>query len=369
MNTSSFVGGQENPCYDSEDDYMSSGMSSHVSSGRCSSTSLPYLVTESDSSHNSSMDDLADIEMSSPIPSIQPIESNVEISTTSSLYRAQDDSDNDSWVTIDSASSDGDDSSATDDLDYLFDDNFSEQSDDSSTVDDDDFRFYQMLTHHMETLSNAAPTFFGMTLQMMYDRIIENLQLEEDKDSPTPQHVLDSLPRIQIDKQQVECNLSCCICFVEYLLDEEILKLPCTHIYHKECILNWLKIRSTCPTCRYDIKDYKPNKNADNALSDTDLHNLQGHFNNDVIQTVRRNSTHLLNHVNTNINNSDENFHTNQQYEINSNENNTNKNIDSNLTDFEPNGTVNIAEGITDSEVKKQDNSEVKKSVRETDIW
>lgn len=44
---------------------------------------------------------------------------------------------------------------------------------------------------------------------------------------------------------------NCSICLDEGM--EEICILPCKHVFHKECIEDWLKRRPTCPTCRFSF--------------------------------------------------------------------------------------------------------------------
>ena len=48
-------------------------------------------------------------------------------------------------------------------------------------------------------------------------------------------------------------NNGCVICLDNFKIDEKIIKLPCNHIYHPECIQDWLKDNITCPLCRYEI--------------------------------------------------------------------------------------------------------------------
>ena len=38
------------------------------------------------------------------------------------------------------------------------------------------------------------------------------------------------------------------------ILDEIIKKMPCKHIFHRECIKQWFKSNHTCPVCRADIE-------------------------------------------------------------------------------------------------------------------
>ncbi|KAF7843736.1 E3 ubiquitin-protein ligase RING1-like [Senna tora] len=46
----------------------------------------------------------------------------------------------------------------------------------------------------------------------------------------------------------------CCICFEEYHDEEvEISIMPCHHVYHNNCIVEWLKISHLCPLCRFEM--------------------------------------------------------------------------------------------------------------------
>lgn len=55
--------------------------------------------------------------------------------------------------------------------------------------------------------------------------------------------------------QMNENEKVCSICLSEFLDEEIISKLPeCNHIFHKECIREWLMRNHICPFCRNDIK-------------------------------------------------------------------------------------------------------------------
>ena len=45
----------------------------------------------------------------------------------------------------------------------------------------------------------------------------------------------------------------CTICLEEFKFDEELKKLKCGHMYHKECLKPWLENKKRCPICRANI--------------------------------------------------------------------------------------------------------------------
>ncbi len=58
----------------------------------------------------------------------------------------------------------------------------------------------------------------------------------------------------QYDKNKYNNQLECSICLNDFENNENILILPCIHIFHENCLKEWFKKRSTCPL---DNKNYE----------------------------------------------------------------------------------------------------------------
>ncbi|KAI2510288.1 RING-type zinc-finger protein [Fragilaria crotonensis] len=59
---------------------------------------------------------------------------------------------------------------------------------------------------------------------------------------------------------------SCTICLGDYEDGEELVKLPCGHTYHNECIGAWTAEHSKCPLCNLDLESV-PNADSNVASS------------------------------------------------------------------------------------------------------
>ncbi|KAF8026031.1 hypothetical protein BT93_F2754 [Corymbia citriodora subsp. variegata] len=45
----------------------------------------------------------------------------------------------------------------------------------------------------------------------------------------------------------------CSICLEEFHRAEKVTELPCSHVFHRRCIIRWLEDRDSCPLCRCQL--------------------------------------------------------------------------------------------------------------------
>jgi len=63
------------------------------------------------------------------------------------------------------------------------------------------------------------------------------------------------------DDSSRDRGASCDICFEDFEIDEEVARSTnraCTHFFHKDCILNWVVINPSCPSCRQTFVEVVP---------------------------------------------------------------------------------------------------------------
>jgi hypothetical protein len=69
---------------------------------------------------------------------------------------------------------------------------------------------------------------------------------------------LEEIPEININSTIELKKLktkNCTICLEDYKVNDKLIFLPCFHLFHKDCIVNWVKRDSTCPLCKTNIND------------------------------------------------------------------------------------------------------------------
>ena len=70
-------------------------------------------------------------------------------------------------------------------------------------------------------------------------------------DNNIQQNPIDNLQSLIITNEQPDDI--CTICLEEFKFNEELKKLKCNHIFHKECLEPWLNNKRKCPICRSDV--------------------------------------------------------------------------------------------------------------------
>ncbi|XP_030458814.1 uncharacterized protein LOC115679369 [Syzygium oleosum] len=50
----------------------------------------------------------------------------------------------------------------------------------------------------------------------------------------------------------------CCICLEELNGADKVMEIPCSHLFHSKCIVEWLEANDSCPLCRGKVEVEDP---------------------------------------------------------------------------------------------------------------
>ncbi len=57
--------------------------------------------------------------------------------------------------------------------------------------------------------------------------------------------------------EDIPIGQDCPICLGEFSIQNNIVKLPCNHVFDKACVSKWFKTKDECPICRFKNKKLK----------------------------------------------------------------------------------------------------------------
>jgi len=109
------------------------------------------------------------------------------------------------------------------------------------------------------------------------DNIIQYLMQNDPNkygNPPTSKEALSNLENKQINESELlelkkTNSTDCSVCKDEFDLEAKLIKLPCNHYFHSDCVKPWLLQRNSCPTCRFELPtddtDYELRKQRSNS--------------------------------------------------------------------------------------------------------
>ena len=95
-------------------------------------------------------------------------------------------------------------------------------------------------------------------IDALISQLLEEAQSQAKGTPPASKAFISNLERLMA----TSANMSCSVC-LESLASIDashivIHRLPCSHVFHKDCILPWLQIHNTCPMCRMEFETDDP---------------------------------------------------------------------------------------------------------------
>lgn len=90
--------------------------------------------------------------------------------------------------------------------------------------------------------------------QAFYEEYMRQLTEEFlNPTKPVSKQSLRALPVHFVREEHLSLD-PCTICQEAYQLDELIVRLPCKHIFHKDCVFKWFEKENACCLCRFELE-------------------------------------------------------------------------------------------------------------------
>ncbi|XP_059289480.1 uncharacterized protein LOC132042999 [Lycium ferocissimum] len=90
----------------------------------------------------------------------------------------------------------------------------------------------------------------NVVIHDMTGKVRENMDDENNKGC---QDLIVFVRGVLVVNHSLSGDDECMICFEELGKERELMGMPCSHVFHGDCITTWLEIGHSCPLCRYDI--------------------------------------------------------------------------------------------------------------------
>lgn len=90
-------------------------------------------------------------------------------------------------------------------------------------------------------------------LQLTFATTLQNSAAAAAQRGPKPlsQIMLDKIGSPELSLDMICDQPSCPICSEDFEVGLPVTQLPCSHIFHHDCVMPWLESKRTCPICRF----------------------------------------------------------------------------------------------------------------------
>ncbi|KAG0378150.1 hypothetical protein BGX24_004615 [Mortierella sp. AD032] len=82
------------------------------------------------------------------------------------------------------------------------------------------------------------------------DIITQMMELQNRQHGPVgaTDEIINAIPHHTLTDEELVEKTECSVCKDEFTKEDNLLQLPCKHMFHEDCIKPWLKVSGTCPT-------------------------------------------------------------------------------------------------------------------------
>uniref|UniRef100_A0A2P2JMP4 RING-type E3 ubiquitin transferase n=1 Tax=Rhizophora mucronata TaxID=61149 RepID=A0A2P2JMP4_RHIMU len=122
---------------------------------------------------------------------------------------------------------------------------------------------------------NVGDYFIGPGLEELFAQLSAN---DQRGPPPATRSSIDAMPTIKITQRHLGSDSHCPVCKDEFELGSEARQMPCSHIYHSDCIIPWLVQHNSCPVCRQELppQGTSSSRSSQNSTSRSSSSNYNG---------------------------------------------------------------------------------------------
>lgn len=103
-------------------------------------------------------------------------------------------------------------------------------------------------------LSHCLPPSITVPILELLRGWLSGSPVQLNPNPPAAKEMIDAIPVILYGSEPDKFSQTeCAICQTNYEANESLKKLPCEHLFHTDCITNWLSVTRICPLCRQKI--------------------------------------------------------------------------------------------------------------------
>ena len=123
--------------------------------------------------------------------------------------------------------------------------------------------FNNNFSNNMNNFNNFnGMNLFGSGINNIMNNMINNAFMnnanyyanDENANTALNPEILKNLIVIKVDISELsESEKECIICMEEFKNDDDGIYLPCQHLFHKNCLFEWFKIKDCCPICKNKV--------------------------------------------------------------------------------------------------------------------
>ncbi|KAI8646991.1 hypothetical protein BD408DRAFT_409016 [Parasitella parasitica] len=110
--------------------------------------------------------------------------------------------------------------------------------------------FFSQFREQMQAGGDADQEHF---LDNLVSQLLEESQGNAKGPPPASRRFIDTLPTVK--QNTLDSEETCIICKDGLKFNESsVTRMPCGHLFDRECIVPWLELHHTCPMCRFEVE-------------------------------------------------------------------------------------------------------------------